>query len=275
MDFAAMFIKLITKNGLVAAFIIIGITTWIAYKIGGLTKGRIHGSAIAIFFGLILAYIGGVVGGGHKGLASIPMFAGVGVMGGAMFRDFAIVSTAFGADLREIKKVGLVGVLSLIFGLLTSWVAGVGVAYAMGYTDSVSLVTIGAGVATFVVGPVTGASLGASSEVIAISIAAGVVKSVLVMILTPFVAKFVGLDNPQSAMIYGGLMGTTSGTACRDGSSRSQTGSVCGNDSYILYRFRLSGISVNSVFCNKSYFWLSNDPGRKQVQRCMITKLKN
>lgn len=29
-------------------------------------------------------------------------------------------------------------------------------AYAMGYTDSVSLVTIGAGVATFVVGPVTG-----------------------------------------------------------------------------------------------------------------------
>ena len=75
MDFAAMFIKLITKNGLVAAFIIIGITTWIAYKIGGLTKGRIHGSAIAIFFGLILAYIGGVVGGGHKGLASIPMFA--------------------------------------------------------------------------------------------------------------------------------------------------------------------------------------------------------
>ena len=198
MDFAAMFIKLITKNGLVAAFIIIGITTWIAYKIGGLTKGRIHGSAIAIFFGLILAYIGGVVGGGHKGLASIPMFAGVGVMGGAMFRDFAIVSTAFGADLREIKKVGL---------------AGVGVAYAMGYTDSVSLVTIGAGVATFVVGPVTGASLGASSEVIAISIAAGVVKSVLVMILTPFVAKFVGLDNPQSAMIYGGLMGTTSGTA--------------------------------------------------------------
>ena len=54
MDFAAMFIKLITKNGLVAAFIIIGITTWIAYKIGGLTKGRIHGSAIAIFFGLML-----------------------------------------------------------------------------------------------------------------------------------------------------------------------------------------------------------------------------
>ena len=33
------------------------------------------------------------------------------------------------------------------------------------------------------------------------------------MILTPFVAKAVGLDNPQSAMVFGGLMGTTSGTA--------------------------------------------------------------
>ena len=120
---------------------------------------------------------------------------------------------AFGADLREIKKVGIVGVLSLVFGLITSWIAGVGVAYALGYTSSIDLVTIGAGVATFVVGPVTGAALGASSEVIAISIAAGVVKSVLVMILTPFVAKWVGLDNPQSAMVFGGLMGTTSGTA--------------------------------------------------------------
>ena len=42
MDFAAMFVKLITKNGLVAAFIIIGITTWIAYKIGGLTVSYTH-----------------------------------------------------------------------------------------------------------------------------------------------------------------------------------------------------------------------------------------
>lgn len=67
--------------------------------------------------------------------------------------------------------------------------------------------------ATFVVGPVTGAALGASSEVIAISIAAGVVKSVLVMVVTPFVAKPLGINNPQSAMAFGGIMGTTSGTA--------------------------------------------------------------
>ncbi|MDR2005930.1 MAG: malonate transporter subunit MadM [Acidaminococcales bacterium] len=208
-----MFTKLMTGNGLIAAFIIIGLTSWVAYKLASLTKGRIHGSAIAIFLGLILAYIGGATTGGHRGFASIPLFAGVGVMGGSMFRDFAIVSTAFGADIREIKKVGGVGVLSLLLGIVTSWIAGVAVAYAFGYRDSVSLTTIGAGVATFIVGPVTGAAIGASSGVIAISIAAGVVKSVLVMIVTPLVAKAVGLNNPQSAMIFGGLMGTTSGTA--------------------------------------------------------------
>ena len=47
----------------------------------------------------------------------------------------------------------------------------------------------------------------------ALSVAAGLVKSVLVMTLTPFVAKSIGLDNPRSAMVFGGLMGTTSGVA--------------------------------------------------------------
>lgn len=217
MDIMAMLTKLLTKNGLIFAFVIIGVTNFIAYKFAGLSKGRIHGSAVAIFFGLILAYIGG----GAKGLASIPLFAGVGLMGGAMFRDFAIVSTAFGADLREIKKVGVIGVLSLVMELVISWVAGVIVAYAFGYIvayafgyrDTISIITIAAGVCTFVVGPVTGAALGASSEVIAIGIAAGVVKSVAVMIITPLVAKPLGLTNPQAAMVFGGLMGTTSGTA--------------------------------------------------------------
>ena len=209
MDLMAMLTKVLTKNGLIFAFVLIGLTNLVAYKLAGLTKGRIHGSAVAIFFGLVLAYIGH----GAKGIASIPMFAGIGMMGAAMFRDYAIVSTAFVADLREIKKVGAVGVLSLVFGLITSWIAGVAIAYMFGYRSPVDLCTIGAGVATFVVGPVTGAALGASSEVIAISIAAGVVKSVLVMIMTPFVAKMIGLDNPQSAMVFGGIMGTTSGTA--------------------------------------------------------------
>lgn len=213
MDLAAMFTKMFVKNGLVGAFIVVGIVTFIAYKLAGLTKGRIHGSAVAIFFGLVLAYVGGVVTEGHKGLASIPMFAGVGLMGGGMLRDFAIVSTAFGADLREIKKCGVAGVLSIVIGIVSSFIVGVVLAYMWGYKDVVSMTTIGAGVVTFVVGPVTGAALGATSDVVAISIAAGVVKSVAVMILTPLVAKAVGLDNPQAAMMFGGLMGTTSGTA--------------------------------------------------------------
>ena len=33
------------------------------------------------------------------------------------------------------------------------------------------------------------------------------------MIGTPLVAKYIGLNNPQSAMVFGGLMGTTSGVA--------------------------------------------------------------
>jgi malonate transporter MadM subunit len=51
------------------------------------------------------------------------------------------------------------------------------------------------------------------SDVIALSIAAGVVKSILVMVATPLIAKRCGLTNPQAARVYGGLMGTTSGTA--------------------------------------------------------------
>lgn len=156
MDILAMAVKLFTKNGMVASFMVLGLITFIAYKMGSLTKGRVHGSAIAIFLGLVLAYFGGSVTGGSKGIADIPLFAGMGLVGGAMFRDFAIVSTAFGADLREIKKIGLRGVASLFIGEFICLVAGIAVAYPLGYTSAVDLVTIGAGVATFVVGPVTG-----------------------------------------------------------------------------------------------------------------------
>lgn len=213
MDLAAMFTKIFVKNGLVMSFMVVGVVMYLAYRISALTKGRIHGSAIAIVLGLVLAYIGGVTTGGHKGLASVPMFAGIGLMGGGMLRDYAIISTAFGADLREIKKCGLPGVLSLLIGIVSAYVVGVALAYAFGYHDTVSLATIGAGAVTFIVGPVTGAALGASSEVIAISIAAGVVKSIVIMLGTPFVAKSIGLTTPSAAMVYGGLMGSTSGTA--------------------------------------------------------------
>jgi malonate transporter MadM subunit len=34
---------------------------------------------------------------------------------------------------------------------------------------------------------------------------------VLVTLLTPAIAKYIGLNNPETAMIYGGIIGTTSG----------------------------------------------------------------
>lgn len=200
------------SNGLITGFVIVGITMYVAYLISNkLTKGLIHGSAIAIVLGLVLAYFGGVYSEGTKGLADISLFAGIGLLGGSMLRDFAIVATSFGANFDEIKKAGIRGISSLFIGVALSFVVGIVFALIFGYTDAVSLATIGAGTVTYIVGPVTGAALGASSEVIAISIAAGLVKSVLVMVGTPFIARFIGLNNPLTAMVYGGLMGTTSG----------------------------------------------------------------
>ncbi len=206
--------SVLSRYGLVTAFAFVGVTVWFSYLLSDkLTRGRLHGSAIAILIGLGLAYVGGVVTGGDQGLADISVFAGVGLLGGAMLRDFAIIATAFGVQFDEIKRAGSGATVSLFVGVLGSFVVGAAVAYAFGYKDPVSMTTIGAGAATYIVGPVTGTAIGATSEVMALSIAAGLVKSMLVMTGTPFVARFVGLDNPRTAMVYGGLMGTTSGVA--------------------------------------------------------------
>jgi malonate transporter MadM subunit len=202
------------RNGLVTAFAFIGLVIWLSYRVSArLTGGRIHGSAIAILAGLALAWWGGVVTGGERGISDIPVLAGVGIMGGAMLRDFAIVATAFGVRFHEIRRAGIGAGISLVAGVMVSFVVGAAVAWIFGYRDSVSMTTIGAGAATYIVGPVTGTAIGASSEVVALSIAAGLVKSMIVMTGTPFVARAIGLDNPRSAMIFGGLMGTTSGVA--------------------------------------------------------------
>ncbi|AGA84723.1 malonate transporter subunit MadM [Stutzerimonas stutzeri] len=206
--------KVISGYGLISGFAIIGATMWISYWLSDkLTKGRLHGSAVAILIGLLLSYIGGVVTGGQKGLVDIALFSGIGLLGGAMLRDFAIVATGFGVSVDELKRAGMVGVLALFIGVLASFVAGVAVAFAFGYTDAVSLTTIGTGAVTYIVGPVTGAAIGASSEVMALSIAAGLVKAIVVMVATPFVAPYIGLNNPRSAVIFGGLIGTSSGVA--------------------------------------------------------------
>lgn len=202
------------KNGLLVAFAVVGALTWVSYFISTrLTRGRLHGSAIAVFGGLVLAYVGGRVTGGKNGLADLPMFAGIGLMGGAMLRDFSIVATAHGASFADLKKSGLPVIIGLFAGVLVSFFCGVAVAAAFGYRDAVSLTTIGAGAVTYIVGPVTGTALHATSEVMALSIAAGLVKSILVMIATPLLAKRIGLDNPHTAMVYGATMGTHSGVS--------------------------------------------------------------
>lgn len=207
-------VELLAKNGLVFAFVVIGVVMWISYQLSDkLSAGRLHGSAIAIIIGLFLAWLGGTISGGSKGLADLTLFSGIGLMGGSMLRDLAIVSTAYGVDMREIRKAGVAGATALALGIIVSFVVGALVAAAFGYTDAISMATIGGGAATYIVGPVTGTALGASSEVIALSVAAGLLKAVLVMIGTPFVAPYIGLNNAKSAMAYGGLMGTTSGVA--------------------------------------------------------------
>ena len=202
------------ENPLVTAFAFVGIVMWISVHLSRyLTFGRVHGSAIAIVIGLGLAYWGGIQTGGSKGLADLKIFTGIGLMGGAMMRDFAIVATAFEVHVDEAKKAGLVGVMALLLGTLIPFVVGASVAWSMGYTDAVAMTTIGAGAVTYIVGPVTGAAIGASSDLMALSIATGLIKAIMVMVFTPALARFMGLNNPRSAMVFGGLAGTVSGVS--------------------------------------------------------------
>lgn len=202
-------IQLIAKNDLIVAFLFVGMVMYVSFFISNrLLNGKIPGAAIAITTGLIIAYFGG-----KKGIADFPLFSGMALLGGSMMRDFSIVSTAMGASISEIRKAGWTGILSLLMGICISFFIGGLIGYIMGYHEIKSVATIGAGACTFIVGPVTGNAIGANSDVIAISIAIGVIKSVVATILTPIIAKRIGLDNPQTAMIYGGLIGTTSGVA--------------------------------------------------------------
>lgn len=208
----SMLEKVLQHNGLVAAFalvgIVMGLSMWLSKK---LTFGRVHGSAIAIMIGLVLAYWGGMQTGGERGLADLKLFGGIGLMGGAMLRDFAIVATAFEVQATEARKAGMIGAVALLLGTVLPFIVGAAVAWAFGYRDAVSMTTIGAGAVTYIVGPVTGAALGASSDVMALSIATGLIKAIIVMVATPASARLLALDNPRSAMVFGGLAGTVSG----------------------------------------------------------------
>lgn len=231
-----IFAKMAAGYGLVGAFILVAVTTFIGYKLAEVIGQKRMGSAFAILLALIIAYIGGtiankqldagIITSASKGITDVvyavgtgdemkkyAIFGGIGILGGGMMRDFAIISTAWGVDPKNLVKAGLAGVLSLLIGTVLSFIIGVLVGLAFGYTDLAELATIGGGVETFVVGPVTGAAFNVKSEVVALSIAAGVVKSVGAMIIAPLIAKKVKLDSPSTAMIFGGLIGSTSGVA--------------------------------------------------------------
>jgi malonate transporter MadM subunit len=208
------FQKAAEQNGLIMAFAVVGVIVWFAGSVSRrLTFGRIHGSAIAIGIGLVLAYVGGRYTGGSKGLADITIFSGIGLMGGSMLRDFAIVATACEVRVDEARRAGWIGGLALLLGTVVPFFVGVCVARAFGYTDAVSLTTIGAGAVTYIVGPVTGAAIGARSDVMALSIATGLIKAIFVMVGTPAAARFLRLRTPRSAMVFGGLAGTVSGVS--------------------------------------------------------------
>src|SRR6476659_1038051 len=134
------FQKAAEQNGLIMAFAVVGVIVWFSGSISRrLTFGRIHGSAIAIGIGLVLAYVGGRYTGGSKGLADISIFSGIALMGGSMLRDFAIVATACEVRVDEARRAGWIGGLALLLGTVVPFFVGVCVARAFGYTDAVSL----------------------------------------------------------------------------------------------------------------------------------------
>ncbi len=202
------------NNAFVMSFLFIALGVFVSSVISKyIFKGKLPSSAVAIIVGLIAAYIGGIITGGSNGIADIDVFTGIGILGGSSLRDFAIISTAYGASLSELKRSGLIGAVSLIVGVSFAFVLGTVFAVMFGYTDPVEVTTIAAGTVTFITGAVTGSAVGASSDIIALAIAIGVVKSIVVMIATPLLAKAMRLDNFRSAMVYGGIMGTTSGVS--------------------------------------------------------------
>lgn len=69
--------KVITGYGLISGFAVIGLTMWVSYWISdNFTKGRLHGSAIAILLGLVLSYVGRCVYRRGQGRGGYPAAVG-------------------------------------------------------------------------------------------------------------------------------------------------------------------------------------------------------
>ena len=123
-----IFTSMATSYGLVGAFILVAVIMWVSYTFAGLIKQKRMGSAIAIMIALVVAFIGGKLTGGEKGISDIAIFGGVGLLGGGMMRDYTIVSTAYGVKIDNLKKAGLAGTVALLVGIVFSFVIGVAVA---------------------------------------------------------------------------------------------------------------------------------------------------
>lgn len=200
--------QILDKNGLIFAFVFVGLIMAFSFGMNHLFKNKIPAVALAVFIGLAVAVLGG-----EKGIANIPFFSGVALLGSSMLRDFAIVSTAMGAEIDKIKQAGKAGIIALFVGITYSFTLGSIIALALGFKDPKIIATLAAGGCTYIVGPVTGTALGVGSDILALSIAIGLVKVIITTIMTPLIAKKIGLNNPKTAMVYGGIMGTTSGVS--------------------------------------------------------------
>ncbi len=65
--------KVINGYGLISGFAIIGVTMAVSYWLSArLTRGRLHGSAIAIFLGLVLSYVAASPPAGRKDWWTCP-----------------------------------------------------------------------------------------------------------------------------------------------------------------------------------------------------------
>ena len=92
--------KIVSGNGLIFAFLFVGIIMYVSFWISkNIIRKKIPGVAIAVILGLVLAAFGD-----KKGIADIPLFSGMALLGGAMLRDFSVVATAMGANLNKIKQ---------------------------------------------------------------------------------------------------------------------------------------------------------------------------
>ena len=112
-----------------------------------------------------------------------------------MLRNFAIVATAFEVHPKEARRAGWIGFIALLLGTachsLSAWASPRRRLHGPCEPHYPR-----PGAVTYIVGPVTGTAIGASSDVIALSIATGVFKAILVMVATPAAAGFLRLGTP-------------------------------------------------------------------------------